>query len=131
VERWRKIAISASEQSGRDKIPSISEPVEFNTFLEGIAGSHPFDKGGMGGFFGIIFSEDHKERNLREVLKEHQGSHTVTLLVGPEGGFSDDEVRSATENGFIKASLGPRILRTETAPIAALSIIQYELGDMG
>jgi 16S rRNA (uracil1498-N3)-methyltransferase len=138
LERWRKIAISASEQSGRDKIPEISEPVEFNEFLVSLRGlsraesregttSRPAKQSPLG----IIFSEEHQERNLKKILKDHKGSLKITLLIGPEGGFSEDEVQSATENGFIKASLGPRILRTETAPITALGIIQYALGDMG
>ncbi|MBI4681070.1 MAG: RsmE family RNA methyltransferase, partial [Nitrospirae bacterium] len=53
------------------------------------------------------------------------------LLIGPEGGFSDTETKMANEKGFTAASLGPRILRTETAALSAISIIQYELGDMG
>ncbi len=79
----------------------------------------------------IIFSEEQKEINLKKVLKDFKASTDIVLLIGPEGGFSGEEVSAAVEKGFIEASLGPRILRTETAPIAAISIIQYELGDMG
>jgi 16S rRNA (uracil1498-N3)-methyltransferase len=136
VERWKKIALSASRQSGRDMIPEIDAPVDFTKFLER---SHPrLEKGpacpvgkGKGGFSGIIFSEEHKERNLKKVLSGFKDIKNITLLIGPEGGFSNKEVITAVEKGFIETSLGPRILRAETAPIAAISIIQYELGDIG
>lgn len=121
VERWRKIALSAAEQSGRDKIPEIGEPTQLMTFLESITPGSP----------GIIFFEENRERNLREILSGFKEIKKVTILIGPEGGFTKEEVSAATEKGFVEASLGPRILRTETAPITALSIIQYELGDMG
>ena len=131
VERWRKISLSASQQSGRDKIPDIEEPVDFYDFL-----SRQFphlEKGDKGGFFnsGIIFSEEKKDRNLKGVLSAFHNAQQLTLIIGPEGGFSKEEVAAAVESGFIETSLGPRILRTETAPIAAISIIQYELGDVG
>ena len=121
VERWRKIALSAAEQSGRDKVPDIDEPVRLEEFLGSIA---PVSAG-------IIFFEEKRERNLKEVLSGFKGTKEITVLIGPEGGFTREEVAAATEKGFTEASLGPRILRTETAPITALSIIQYELGDMG
>jgi 16S rRNA (uracil1498-N3)-methyltransferase len=138
VERWRKIALSASQQCGREKITEIEEPVEFAKFLSGlhivnednnaanvipakVGISHPT----------IIFSEEQKEINLKKILNNLTTSNNIVLLIGPEGGFSGEEVSAAVEKGFIEASLGPRVLRTETAPIAAISIIQYELGDMG
>jgi len=120
VERWRKIAVSASQQSGRKKTPEVTEPVNFKEF---------FARQGTG--YGIIFSEEEKEQNLKKTLDDFQGITDITLLIGPEGGFSNDEKNTAIQKGFISASLGPRILRTETAPITAISIIQYELGDMG
>ncbi|MBI4687098.1 MAG: 16S rRNA (uracil(1498)-N(3))-methyltransferase [Nitrospirae bacterium] len=141
LERWRKIALSASEQCGREKIPEVEEPVPFEKFLknfpsplfvkEGYQKSPPLKKGDEGGFLGIIFAEEQKERNLKQTLTNFTGIKNITLLIGPEGGFSSTEVASAKEKGFLTASLGPRILRTETAAITALSIIQYELGDMG
>lgn len=121
VERWRKIALSAAQQSGRDKAPDIVEPAQLEKFLDSIAPESP----------GIIFFEEKRDRNLKEVLAGFKGIMEITILIGPEGGFTKDEVAAATEKEFVVASLGPRILRTETAPITALSIIQYELGDMG
>ncbi|MBI5409692.1 MAG: 16S rRNA (uracil(1498)-N(3))-methyltransferase [Nitrospirae bacterium] len=161
VERWRKIALSASQQCGRERVPEIEEAVEIKEFLknlhfplqcftatgaqplfskEGNTPPTPLDrgelfpplkKGDVGGCCSIIFSEEHKERNLKKVLTGLKDIKQITLLIGPEGGFSKDEVAAAVERGFIEASLGPRILRTETAPIAAISIIQFKLGDMG
>jgi len=118
VERWRKIALSAAEQSCRGKIPEINEPLSFDRFLEK---RH----------IGIIFYEEGKKRNLKHTLKNFKDSKDISLLIGPEGGFSKAEVDAAVEKGFIEASLGPRVLRTETAAIKAISIIQYEIGDTG
>jgi 16S rRNA (uracil1498-N3)-methyltransferase len=151
VERWRKIALSASQQSGRERVPEIKETVTFEEFMR----SHnapltPLNRGELsptlekglgsrcrealqreaGGFLEIIFSEEQKEWNLKKILGDFKNAQNITLLIGPEGGFSQNEVTSAIEKGFIEASLGPRILRTETAALAAISIIQHELGDM-
>ncbi len=126
IERWRKIALSASQQSARDKIPEIDRPVDFREFLSALP-----QAGGNEEVHGIIFAEEHKETNLKQVLGSFHTIQHLTLLIGPEGGFSEEEVSAAAKKGFIEASLGPRILRTETAPITALSIVQYELGDMG
>jgi 16S rRNA (uracil1498-N3)-methyltransferase len=150
VERWRKIALSASQQCGREKITEIDEPVSFEEFLKNTPLT-PLDRGEQfpplkkglgssccealqreaGGFLNIIFSEEQKEINLKKVLNDFKASKNIVLIIGPEGGFSGKEISAAVEKGFIEASLGPRVLRTETAPIAAISIIQYELGDMG
>ena len=121
TERWRKIALSAAQQSGRDRSPEIDEPTKLEEFLASIAT----------GSSGIIFFEEKRERNLKQILSDLKGIKEINVLIGPEGGFTKEEVIAAEEKGFITASLGPRILRTETAPITALSIIQYELGDMG
>ena len=121
TERWRKIALSAAQQSGRGKIPAIDEPTALEEFLASITP----------GSSGIIFFEENRERNLKQILNDFKGIKELTVLIGPEGGFTKEEVAAAIEKGFVEASLGPRILRTETAPITALSIIQYELGDMG
>ncbi len=69
---------------------------------------------------------------MKHVLADFKGNvRNLTLAVGPEGGFSGQEVERAHERGFMPVGLGPRILRTETAAIAALTILQYELGDLG
>ena len=68
---------------------------------------------------------------IKDVLKGVQEVKSVTVLIGPEGGFSEDEIGKAVEKGFVAVSLGELILRTETAPITALSILQYEFGGQG
>jgi 16S rRNA (uracil1498-N3)-methyltransferase len=130
VERWRKIAVSASQQSGRDRIPDILDPIGFLEYLTRISATLK-EVEGASTLSGIIFSEEKDGRNFKEILSDLRNIKNIVLLIGPEGGFSKKEVSSAVRNGFTEVSLGPRILRTETAPIAALSIIQYELGDMG
>lgn len=118
--RWQKIAEEASRQSGRNIIPVISEPVEFErAFIQSelISGK------------GVIFWEEAGEK-LTDVVEKIRHADSVNLFIGPEGGFSEKEVHAARENGFVIASLGRRILRAETAAIAATSIIQYELGDI-
>ncbi len=137
VERWKKIALSAAQQSGRDKLLDIDEPVSLEEYLSNqvtpSAKSYIEDIKGveLEPSANIILFEEHRDRNLKQVLKGLDGVKQITVLIGPEGGFTKDEVAAAEEKGFIRASLGPRILRTETAPITVLSIIQYELGDMG
>lgn len=133
IERWRKIAIAASQQSGRNRIPYIHEPVSFEKFISQHSSAQVEKPASESRFQGLIFIEgDNHHRNLKPVLcKIKKSVRHIILLVGPEGGFSKQEVTAAVEKDFIEVSLGPRILRTETAPLAALSIIQYELGDMG
>jgi 16S rRNA (uracil1498-N3)-methyltransferase len=129
VDRWKKIALSAAQQCGRGKIPDILEPISFLEYLSRISG--PLKKESRSTVAGLIFSEGHECRHLKEILPGFLDINNIIILVGPEGGFSKKEVHSAVRSGFIEASLGPRILRTETAPLAAISIIQYELGDVG
>jgi 16S rRNA (uracil1498-N3)-methyltransferase len=126
IDRWRKVARSAAQQSGRDRVPEIMEPMELSDLMN--IKNSPFAKGGI---LKLILSESHEERNLKKTLNSINDTGAITLLIGPEGGFSKEEVGTAVDNGFLEVSLGPRILRTETAPIAAISIIQYERGDMG
>ena len=129
LERWRKIAASASQQSGRDKIPELLEPQELKQLLT--PPDIPLTKGReKEGSLKLILSETYKEQNLKKILKAEKSIKQILLLIGPEGGFSKEEITRSVENGFLEVSLGPRILRTETAPIAVISIIQYDLGDM-
>ncbi len=131
VERWKKIALSASQQSGRDRIPDIYDPIDFDKFIARKSSLLEKWHDRKLPLKCLIFSQREKDRNLKKVLSEIKNeAHHIILLIGPEGGFSKKEVTAAVDNGFVEVSLGPRILRTETAPLAALSIIQYELGDI-
>lgn len=118
-ERWMKIALEAAQQSGRWEAPQVDPPSDFKTFL---AESAPYD-------FKLIFWEGAAPAPLRPRLREalHSPAAQGALLIGPEGGLEKSEVDAAVEKGYDLLSLGPRILRAETAVIAALSIIQYEL----
>ena len=110
---WQNIAISACQQSGRCKIPVIHPPMDYldwakNTNADIRLLLHP---------------------HQQQPLSQYEQPHSVALLIGPEGGFSEDEVEYAINTGFTGLRLGPRILRTETASLAALSVLQYVWGD--
>jgi len=120
LPRWKKVAEEASRQSGRSRIPEISG----HSSLREI-----FDTGLISGE-GIIFWE-REDQKLATVIRNLMGRSRITLCIGPEGGFSEKEVLFASQRGFIAASLGSRILRAETASIAAVSIVQFALGDLG
>jgi 16S rRNA (uracil1498-N3)-methyltransferase len=118
--RWQKIAQEASRQSGRSHIPAVRDPVD----IESVFSERPVSGGG------IMFWEEGGEK-LSSVVGQLQGQGMIELFTGPEGGFSEEEVRAARGKGFAVATLGRRILRAETAAIVALGIVQYRLGDLG
>jgi 16S rRNA (uracil1498-N3)-methyltransferase len=118
AHRWQEIAVKAVQQSRRSKVPLIESYRPFREALE-------FHQ--EGGGLGLILWEKEGEC-LKGVLKP---SKKICVMVGPEGGFTEEEVASARENGFIPVKLGQRILRTETAAITLVGIIQYVLGDIG
>jgi 16S rRNA (uracil1498-N3)-methyltransferase len=120
--RWRKIAAQAARQSGRADVPAV-EPVA--SFATAIAGA-PRDA------LKLLFWEGSRGQGLKEVLAAAPPApSSVVLAVGPEGGFTDEEVERARESGFSVVGLGPRILRTETAGLVALAMVGYALGDLG
>ncbi len=125
LRRWKKIALEAAQQSNRLDVPDIAPPVSFHDYMTS------FKKGDLN----LLLYEGEKKRGIKEVLRGIQeaksGIRTIILLIGPEGGFAQEEVETAVEAGFTPVSLGDLILRTETAPIAALSILRYEFGQMG
>jgi len=117
--RWQKIAEEASRQSGRTVIPVVHEPV----FFQGI-----FTGNDLKGF---IFYEEEGVRLSDSVSSFISHPSSLFIVIGPEGGFTKEEVELAKEKGLVAASLGKRILRAETAAIAAVTLAQYALGDMG
>ena len=118
LERLRKIADEAAKQSGRGKLPEVGELLSFkNAVIEMEKAETP------------IFFFEHAEYPLREIMEKRTGGK-IAMMVGSEGGFSDEEANFASEHGALIASLGPRILRCETAPVAALSAIMYAAGEM-
>ena len=117
LERWRKIAEAAAKQSGRGIIPDISGVISFSeavkeaSFLENA----------------IIPYENEKETGIKDFIKKAKKG-SVGIFIGPEGGLSENEIKTAVENGIVPVTLGKRILRTETAGMVACAIILYELG---
>ncbi|MQA52141.1 16S rRNA (uracil(1498)-N(3))-methyltransferase [Pseudomonas piscis] len=109
---WRQVAISACEQCGRSKVPVIHPPLLLADWLKQTAADlklvlHP----------------------VAQPLESHARPETLAFLIGPEGGLSDAEVEQAQGAGFLPARLGPRVLRTETAPVVALAVAQQLWGD--
>jgi len=116
LTHWKGIAISACEQCGRNIIPAITTPVLLNNWLN-----------------------DSNEDELNLMLAPSAGKHlnnitysqeNITLLIGPEGGLSGNEITQCLDHGLTGIQMGPRILRTETAAVTSLSIIQYNWGDL-
>jgi 16S rRNA (uracil1498-N3)-methyltransferase len=117
IEHWKKTAISACEQCGRARIPAIETPCSpaaaFEQYTPADASKLLLDPAGR-----------------HEIKTGLRPNRPVALFIGPEGGLTDEEIAAATDAGFKPVRLGPRILRTETAPITALSIIQFLAGDL-
>lgn len=121
AHRWQRIAVKATQQSRRGRVPLVEPYCDFSEALEYAEGSD----------LKIILWEKGRDNPLRDVLRSRGNYGKVTVMIGPEGGFDPDEVQRAQERGFIPVTLGRRILRTETAAIVLLGILQYELGDLG
>ncbi len=125
-ERWTRVVMAAAKQCQRAQLPEIEEPVEFRDAIRACQG-----KGvSIVAWEGLCGSS--AAGPLREALRGEPGSApgVVNVFVGPEGGFSDDEVELAESLGAVLVGLGPRILRAETAALAACALVQYELGQL-
>jgi 16S rRNA (uracil1498-N3)-methyltransferase len=113
VERWRRIALESSEQSRRTRVPDVEEPLEVREALARQSGVR------------LFLDEDSAAPPILQVLpQERAPDDQVAVLAGPEGGWTAEERESAIAAGWTRASLGPRILRAETACISALAIVQ-------
>lgn len=115
VVRWQKIAKQAAMQSGRGIVPKVSESVSFKNGVENAKGEK------------VIFYELVGE-SVREILSDKPKE--ISIFIGSEGGFSGDEVELVLKNDGRKATLGKRILRAETAPLVALTVIMYETDNL-
>jgi 16S rRNA (uracil1498-N3)-methyltransferase len=115
VDHWQQVAISACEQSGRSRVPEIAMPQPLNRWLEQCDSA-----------LKLVLHPD-----AATPLSQRAAPPSAALLIGPEGGLSDSEIEQARTAGFESLRLGPRVLRTETAPVAALSVLQYLWGDLG
>ena len=117
--RWNRIAREAAMQSGRLRIPAVEAPVDVGTLCNEIRGTRA-----------ILAWEMEKERSVKAALREADSAEPLALIVGPEGGIDEKEAEEIVRAGAVSVSLGNRILRCETAPIALLSVVQYERGGM-
>ena len=120
LERWQKIAASAAEQSGRGKIPQVLALVSFDAAIRRASQAE----------FSALFYENERTRSLRAAV-ETRPFTSAALMTGPEGGLTEQEVRAASDAGLEVCSLGPRILRCETAPLCALSALMYAMDELG
>jgi 16S rRNA (uracil1498-N3)-methyltransferase len=111
VERWRRIAMQAAEQSRRAAPPEIATPARISELSN------------LQGNLRIVLAESEEQTRLRDVLKSDVPRSGLVLAVGPEGGWTDDELQSFRQAGWISASLGSTILRAETAAIAATAVV--------
>lgn len=120
VERWQKIAYEAAKQCKRAVVPTVADVIGLKNFLDTIAADET-----------VLFCYEAEDgHTLRQALAEHQtGKYTV--LIGPEGGFSPEEASLCRQMGAQPVTLGSRILRTETASLAALTMVLYECGELG
>ena len=119
-ERFMAIAEAAARQCRRSVVPAIAQIANLDSALAAVADAE----------VKVVCWEHSSGRSLREVLPVRPVS-SLAVLIGPEGGLTPAEVDAAISAGFLPAGLGPRILRAETAAVAAVAIVGYELGDLG
>ncbi|HSW92795.1 MAG TPA: 16S rRNA (uracil(1498)-N(3))-methyltransferase [Gammaproteobacteria bacterium] len=117
LQHWQSVVISACEQSGRNRVPVVHPPQSLEKGLSLIKADHQ-----------LVLSP-HEGISLKKLAISAPAR--VILLVGPEGGFSPREMQWAVQSRFIPLNLGPRVLRTETASVAAITALQSVYGDMG
>ncbi len=110
IERWRRIALEASQQSRRDRLPEVRDPIKFAEAINDSAAFH------------VVLDEEAGGIPLISALPKERGD-TVALLIGPEGGWTDSEREGFVAAGWRRVSLGPLILRAETAALAGLAVL--------
>ena len=111
VERWRRIALEAAKQSRRSDLPHVDDPLQLKQAIAQVSAPAK-----------LLLAETEQENSIATALKGQGSADEIALAIGPEGGWTADEMKLFTESGWHHITLGPRILRAETAAIAALSI---------
>ncbi len=122
LSRWQKIALEACKQCNRPKPPELLEVMDFNNLLSASGADNHDMK--------LILWEEEGQKTLAQTLEPSGSIRSCLVLIGPEGGFNADEIKASVAAGFTPVSLGNRILRAETATIAAAAILQYHLGNL-
>ena len=120
VDRWQKIAVEASKQSGRGVVPIVESPISLKDAIQVLKGAD----------IAFVPYECQEESYLKPVLTAKADVKSVAFIIGPEGGFDKQEITQIEDAGIPVVTLGKRILRTETAGEAVLSMIMYEIGDI-
>ncbi len=120
AKRWVRIVTEAAEQCGRGRVPDIKSPMHFEEAVRSGPGLR------------LLPWEAERSQGLKSYLRGLvEPPEVVSLIIGPEGGFSEEEAELAREGGCVPVSLGPRILRSETAGIVAAALVMHELDEMG
>ncbi|MCL1834778.1 MAG: 16S rRNA (uracil(1498)-N(3))-methyltransferase [Oscillospiraceae bacterium] len=120
IARMQKIAAEAAKQCGRGRIPVVSAACSFEDAVSDASQA----------ILPLFLYESEEELTLRSALESRSGAATVSIFTGPEGGFEEEEAQLARRLGMLSVTLGPRVLRCETAPVAALSAIMYHYGNL-
>ena len=127
LDRLNRIALEAAKQSKRSLIPTVDEPISFDDVLGELEELDlflvPYENAENFGIKGVI--KDLRDSGRLDNVKK------IGIMVGPEGGFEEEEIERLKEKGAYIITLGSRILRTETAGFTATALVQYELGDLG
>jgi 16S rRNA (uracil1498-N3)-methyltransferase len=113
MQHWQQILISACEQCQRNLLPELSAPMLLNEWVAGCKAELKY----------VLHHRDNQG------VAQAKAPTSVALLIGPEGGLSESEITQAIAQQFLPLTLGPRVLRTETAPVVAISLVQYLWGD--
>lgn len=121
TERWQKIALNAAKQCGRTRVPSILALADFRRLVQ-----QPWSSA-----LKLVLWEKESHDSLRDIYKTNRDVRSLVMVIGSEGGFSQEEASEAVENGFKTIRIGQRTLRAETAAVAALAIVQSWWGDLG
>jgi len=125
---WRAVAVSACEQSGRNRLPSVDTPLPLLSYLGGLAQSPGKEA------LRLVLEPEHAQRaelGARAIdFASPASASSAQIAIGPEGGFAPEELDAFDLSAFIRMGLGPRVLRTETAAIAAIVVLQARFGDL-
>ena len=120
MARWQRIAAAAARQCGRRTLLDVQSPMAWGDFCVCYR-SAPVK---------LVCWEEEQHHGMRQALARLADQSPIVVLIGPEGGLTMDEVEIARQHGFTTVSLGPRVLRTETAAIVLASVVRYSLGDL-